>query len=203
MNATLRLGIRNALHPVHAGFEFQLGERASTLHLGDDFLEPAHGAFACRDHVDFPALQRGKSFIHAEQVAGEQRGLVTSSTGADFQHHISFVHRILGQQRDADLLGQFEAAGSERVALGFRHAAHFGFGRGIGDQRVDLTHFLGGGAIGLDGFDQRIEFGQFPRDPHIVFRVDLPKQLRLQRSVVRQQDIKFGFGQHRHELSRN
>jgi len=33
MNAALRLGVGYALHPVlHAGFEFQFGERAAALH---------------------------------------------------------------------------------------------------------------------------------------------------------------------------
>ena len=93
----LRLGVGHALHPVHAGFEFQFGERAAALHLGDDFLEAAHGAFAGGDHLDLPALQGGKTLIHPEQVAGEQRGLVAAGAGADFQHHVALVHGVLGQ----------------------------------------------------------------------------------------------------------
>src|ERR1700716_1370199 len=62
VNATLGLGAGHALHPVHAGLEFQFGECAAALHFGDDFLEAAHGAFAGRDHFDLPALQTREAF---------------------------------------------------------------------------------------------------------------------------------------------
>jgi len=39
-------GVGHALHTVHAGFEFELGEDAAAAHLGDDFLEAALAAFA-------------------------------------------------------------------------------------------------------------------------------------------------------------
>ena len=110
VNAALRLGVGHALHAMHAGFEFQFGERAAAPDFGDDFLEAAHGAFAGGDHLDLPALQAGEALIHPEQVAGEQRGLVAAGAGADFQHHVAVVHGILGQQRHADLLRQFQAA---------------------------------------------------------------------------------------------
>src|ERR1700754_5123691 len=48
----------------------------------------AHGALAGGDHFDLPTLQRGKAFIHPEQVAREQRRLVAAGAGADFQHHV-------------------------------------------------------------------------------------------------------------------
>src|SRR5207249_2491563 len=71
-------------------------------------------------------------------------------------------------------------------------------GRGIGDQRVDIRDLLLSGAVRFHGIDQRIELGELARDPHVIFGVDLAKQLRLERGVVRQQNIKFGLGEHRH-----
>ncbi|HEY4969647.1 MAG TPA: hypothetical protein VII35_07055, partial [Steroidobacteraceae bacterium] len=192
----MRFGVGHALHPVHAGFEFQLGEGAAPAHLGDDFLVAAHGAFAGRDHLDLPALQIGEAFIHPEQVAGEQRGLVAAGAGADFQHDVAVIHGVLGQQRHADLLRQFEAAEAKRFALGCCHGAHLGFGRRIGEQRIDIRDLGVGGAVGLHRVDQRIEFGEFARDPHIVLGAELAQQLVLERGMVRQQDIKFGFRQH-------
>ncbi len=87
VDAALRLGVGHALHAVHAGFELQLRERRrGRWTLGDDFLEAAHGAFAGRIAPrPCPALQRRKALVHAEQVAGEQRGLVAAGAGADFQ----------------------------------------------------------------------------------------------------------------------
>src|ERR1700743_2701343 len=59
VDAALRFGIGNALHAMHAGFEFQFGEGAAALHLGDDFLVAANRTFAGRNHLDLPALQTG------------------------------------------------------------------------------------------------------------------------------------------------
>ncbi len=97
VNAPLRLGVGHALHPVHAGFEFQFGERAAALHFGDDFLKTPHGAFAGGDHLDLPALQTREALIHPEQVAGKKGCLIAAGTGADFQHHVAIVHGVLGQ----------------------------------------------------------------------------------------------------------
>ena len=50
------------------------------------------------------------------------------------------------------------------------------------------------GAIGLHGIDQRIELGELARDPHIFLGIDLAEQFGLERGVVGQQDVEFGFG---------
>ena len=171
VNAPLRLGVGHALHPVHAGLEFQLGERAAALHFGNDFLVAAHGAFAGGDHFDLPALQGGKALIHPEQVAGEQRGLVAAGAGADFQHDVAVVHGILGQQRDADLLRQLGAAFHQPLALGLGHAAHLGVRGGVRYQRIDAGQFGIGGAVGFDGVDQRIEFGKLAGELDVIFRL--------------------------------
>ena len=104
VDAALRFGVRHALHAMHAGFEFQLGEGAAAADFGDDFLVAAHGAFARGDHLDLPALLGGIALVHAEQIAGEQRGLVAAGAGADFEDDVALVHRVLRQQRQADLL---------------------------------------------------------------------------------------------------
>src|SRR6185437_5784746 len=71
MDATGGFGIGHALHPVHAGFEFELGEHAAAVNLGDDFLETAFAAFADRQDFGLPALLGGVALVHAEQIAGE------------------------------------------------------------------------------------------------------------------------------------
>ena len=133
-----RLGVGHALHAVHAGFELQLGEHAAAAHLGDDFLEAAHRALADREHLGLPALRGGVALVHAEQVAGEQRGLVAAGAGADFQDRVVLVHRVLRQQRQPDLAARALAPGLQRGLLGFRQLAHLGIGRGIGDHRVEI-----------------------------------------------------------------
>ena len=184
----------NALHAMRAGFEFQFRKRAAALHLGDDFLVTAHGAFAGRDHLDLPALQGRKPLIHPEQVAGEQRGLVAAGAGADFQHHVAVVHGVFRQQRDADLLLEIGDARPQRLEFGLRHAAHFRIGCRIREQRFGIRDLGAGRAVGFDGVDQRIEVGEFARDLDVFLGTELPKQLGLERSVMGEQDIEFGFG---------
>ncbi len=49
-------------------------------------------------------------------------------------------------------------------------------------------------AIGLYGIDQRIELGEFARDLDVFLGTELAQQLGLERGVVGEQDIEFGFG---------
>ena len=113
---------------MHAGFEFQFGEDAAAVHFGDDFLEAAFAAFAHRDDFGFPALLGGVALVHAEQVAGKQRRLVAAGAGADFQDGVVIVHRILGDEREPDLLLKPVAPRLQRRLLGFRQLAHLAVG---------------------------------------------------------------------------
>ena len=64
----LRLGLRHALHPVHAGFELQLRRTRLPGDRGDDFLVAADLAFAGREHLDLPAGRR-----HSARTCGTGR----------------------------------------------------------------------------------------------------------------------------------
>src|SRR4029077_11622761 len=81
--------VGHALHAVHAGFIFELGEGAAAAHFGDEFLVTAHRAFARGHDIDLPELVCGVAVVHAEQVAGEQRPLVAAGAGADFENDVA------------------------------------------------------------------------------------------------------------------
>ena len=106
--------------------ELQPGERPAAADLGDDFLEAALGAFGGGKNLGGPALPRGEALVHAEQVAGEQRGLVAAGAGADFDDDVALVHRVLGQKRKPQLLDDPLALVGERAALVVGHLAHRG-----------------------------------------------------------------------------
>ena len=116
-----------------------------------------------RYHLDLPALLGGIALVHAEQVAGEQRGLVAAGAGADFEDGVALVHRVFGQQREADFL--FERARAVRRAPASRpRPARASRRRSrIGEHRVEVGDFGAGRAIGLDRLDHRVEFGEFAR----------------------------------------
>ena len=80
------------------------------------------------------------------------------------------------------------------LALGLRHAAHFRIGRRIRYQLFGAGEFGLRGAIGLHCIDQRVELGELARDLDIALGIHLAEQLVLERGVVGEQDIEFGFG---------
>ena len=102
VDAPLRFRVGHALHPVHAALELQPREDAGALHLGDHLLEAAGRALARRHHGDAPAVRLGVAGVHAEQVAGEERRLVSPRAGADLQDGAPGIGGVLGQQGEAD-----------------------------------------------------------------------------------------------------
>src|SRR5579883_2750014 len=161
VNAARAFRVGHALHAVHARFELELGEGAAALHFSDDLLVAADRAFARRDHLDFPTLPGCIALVHAEQVAGEQRGLIAAGPGANFQNYVALVHGVLGQERHPDLLLDGGTARFKSGLLLGGQRAHFRIGRAVRDQRVetgDLAHHI---AIGPDGRDHRPELGKF------------------------------------------
>ena len=129
VDAAGRFGVGHALHAVHAGFEFELGEGAAAADFGDDLLEAAHRAFAGGHDLDLPALLGGVALVHAEQIAGEQRRLVAAGAGADFEDDVALVHRVLGEEREPQLLFERRAPRFELRPFRLGDGAHFGVGR--------------------------------------------------------------------------
>jgi hypothetical protein len=62
-------------------------------------------AGALAQHLDAPALALGVARVHAEQVAGEDRGFVTAGAGADFEKDVRLVARIARDQQLRELRG--------------------------------------------------------------------------------------------------
>lgn len=150
MDAPARFGLRHALHAVHAGFEFQLGEDAPACDRRDDFLVAAGLTLACREHFHLPALFRGKTLVHPEKIAGKKRSFRAAGAGADFQDRALFVGCVLRQKQDLHFLlqrldprfyfGQFE----------FGEIAHLAIDRFVLEQRFEIGELGAGLLIGAD-----------------------------------------------------
>ena len=93
VDAALGFGGRHALHAVRAGFELQLAVDVVAFDPGDDFFIAAVFAFVLREDLHPPAATLGVTRIHAEQVAGENRRLVATGAGTDFEEHVAAVVR--------------------------------------------------------------------------------------------------------------
>ena len=64
----------------------------------DDFLVAAVLAVARREDLDAPAAPLGVARVHAEKIAGEDRGFVAAGAGAQLEEEIRFVALVLRNQ---------------------------------------------------------------------------------------------------------
>ncbi len=184
VNAARTLGRGYALDAVHAGFELELGVGALAANGSDDLLEPALGALARGQHLDGPALQRGIALVHAEQIAGEQGGLVAAGAGTHFEDRTVLVGGILGQQRHANLfLERGQALEHRRLFLG-GEPLHVGLGGGIDQQGFERGKIGPRVAQCMHGLHHRRELGKLARQAHARFAVERRRQLPLQSRVA-------------------
>ena len=100
MNPTLRLRHGHPLHPVHATFVLQplpypLVGGAGPNCDGHRFVSAEVGLFVV-EHLGDPILPLRVSQVHPQQVAGEQRRLVTTLTRLDLEQDVLQVVRVLG-----------------------------------------------------------------------------------------------------------
>ena len=97
-----RLGLRHALYAVHPGLEFEPTVGATTLDDRLHFLDAADARLREVEQVDPEASALGVAAVHPEQLGGEERRLVATGTGADLEHDVAFVVRILRDQLAVD-----------------------------------------------------------------------------------------------------
>ena len=104
VDAPAGLGDRHALHAVHARFVLQAGEHALAGDGRHDLLVAAEIVLREADDLGLPAVQLGVAAVHAEQVGGEQGGLVAAGAGAHLEDGALVVGGVLRQQMHAQLL---------------------------------------------------------------------------------------------------
>ena len=133
----------------------------------------------------------GVALVHAIEIAGEQGGLVAAGAGADFEDGAVVVHRILGQQRETDLVAERFLARLGLVLFLFGQFAHVAVAGGVVDQRLQIGNFGVGGAIGLDLVHHRPELGEFARQLHVVVGGQIGGELAFQHGVPVEQGIEL------------
>jgi hypothetical protein len=97
----------------------------------------------------------GVALIHAEEIGGEQGGLVAACAGADFQDGVLLVGRILGQQHALHRMLEFGQALAQFRRLLLGNGLHVGIGR----HRLGVLKLLLGLVPGVDRLDERTEIG--------------------------------------------
>ncbi len=179
MNTARRFSVRHALDPMHTRFEFESRERAASGDLGNDFLVATLGAFAGGQDFGFPAMFRGIALVHPKQIAGEQRGFVAAGTGAYLQNDVLVIHRILGDQRQPDVVLERDAPSFNERPFLRCDLAQLRFQRGIGDDCIEICEIGGGASISLYLFHHRGNLGEFARKLHIGVSPERSGKLRF------------------------
>ena len=180
MDAPAALRLRHALDAMNARFEFQPGEDAFAGNRGDNFLVAADLAFARRNQLDLPALRRRVALIHAEEVAGEKRRLVSAGAGANFEDGVLFVSRILRQHQYLDFLLQRLHPFLHRRPVGFGELAHLLVERAVGQHRLEVGKLTFRRQQFSHLADDVLQFGIFGGELHIGVGLGPGRHLRLE-----------------------
>src|SRR5436190_4992026 len=160
MYAARALRVGYPLDAMHPGFELELGESSASSNLRNDFLVAAHCAFAGRDYLDLPVLFRSIPLIHAEQIACEERCLVATGTGTNFDDDVALVHGIFRHERKLYIVLQGSPLLLELRFLGGHHGTHLGIGLRVRDERIEIFDLADNGAVALHSCDDGGELGK-------------------------------------------
>ena len=99
MDSALGFGGRHALDAVNTGFVFEKTKHLAAGDFKDHLLEAADFGRAALQVLALPSAQIGVALIGTHQLCGEERGLVATGTGADFNQRVAVFVRVGGQQR--------------------------------------------------------------------------------------------------------
>ena len=171
VNPSARFRGGHSLHAVHAALVLQLAVDAAALDRRNDFLEAADAGVVARHDLDAPALPLGELAVHAEQLGREQRRFVAAGAGANLEHHVLFVVRILGHQQLLELANQHLAAPDQRLELLLRQLLHVGV-RGAG-QLLGLGDVARDGLVLAEALDDRLDLGEELRLLAVLGRIAL------------------------------
>ena len=138
-------------------------------HGSDDFLEPSRTRLGGGERLDLPALLLGVAAVHAEEIHGEERGLVTAGSRANFENRVLFVVGIARQEQQPDLLLERLAARLEGLELALGQLAQLGVALGEHAARaVDLPQHR---AVRLRGPCGWAQSGQLLGDARVFARI--------------------------------
>ncbi len=154
------LGRRHALDAVRAALVLQARVGRVALDQRRDRLDPADARVVPVHDLDLPAHAFGVALVHAEELAGKERGLVAAGAGPDLEEHVARVVGVPGQQQDLQLLLEGGQALVQRRALGGGHLVELVAGRRGTRQLPGAVELLLDLLVLVDLGDDGLELGQ-------------------------------------------
>ena len=104
VDAALALGLRNALHAVHAALELHDRVHVVAFDLELDLLEAAGFGGRHVHRLGLPALRAREPLVHLVQLAREDGRLVAAGSCADLYDDVLVVGRVGRDQHELDIL---------------------------------------------------------------------------------------------------
>ena len=126
VDAARRFGFGHALDAMHAALEFEPAVGVVPIDHADDFLEAAQAGRTRTEDFHAPLPLFGVVRIHPKEIRGEQAGFLAAGAGPDFQQHVLFVQRVLGQQQEPQLVFECRCALAEFLDFVVGHLAQLG-----------------------------------------------------------------------------
>ena len=193
LDASLRLGHGDTLHPVDAALELEDAPCAVTGRLlrpdrHGEVLDATQIGLVGVQHFTGEAVLLGVALVHAHQLAGEQCGLFSAGTGLDLHDHVIGVVGVTRGQQVGELLLELRDLRGETVGLGGELGVLGGHLRG------GLVVFTGLGET-VVRLDDRLELAEPLGDPTgrrgviVQLRVG---ELHLQALVLREDVVDLG-----------
>ena len=124
VDSTAGLCLRHTLNTVNTALIFEFRERSLTGNHEYSFLKAADSALIDADQFRFPTVALRKTGIHAVELRGKQRSLVSASSGANLHKYILVIVGILRQQEYLNFLLQLQDTLSGIGELFLRQLAH-------------------------------------------------------------------------------
>jgi len=106
VDATLGLGLRYTLYPVHPALVLETVIRTRAVHRDDGFLYAAKFGLVQVEHFQCPATVLGVHGVHAQQTVGKQSSFLAAGTAADLHDDVFAVVHVLGQQQNFEIIFQ-------------------------------------------------------------------------------------------------
>jgi hypothetical protein len=159
MDAALRLRHRHTLHAVNAALELQprvdalaRRGRAAGLHRHGDVLEAAEVALGPVQQLGPPAPPLGVAQVHAQQITGEQRGLLAALPRLDLEDDVAVVVGVARHEEAAQPVAGVFVRLLQRGQLGGEVGV-------LGGEFAGRRGVTGGGQQRAVGVDDLAELG--------------------------------------------
>ncbi len=202
VDASLLLGGRHALHPMHAALIFQLGINLVALNRGHNFFHSADRGGRAFQNFDFPALRFSIARVHPEKFAGKKRSFIAARARANFYDHVLVVVRVLRQHQVFQFALDGFAPRSQFALFVVRHLLHvrvFRFHQQLLCALQPLFDFLPLAVLGHHRRHIRVRFRELLETRRVVmhfWRGKLLRQLFILRldmfELFKQRQVRHG-----------